>query len=344
MRWGAGWRRLLWLTARQTKGTALVLAGAALVAGCALLPEEGVALAIWPLLGLGAGVMVGVIGLADEQGSAAYRFWGERRMPAGRLWTAKVLTGLGLTLLLVVMLLVPAVIAAMLREDHGPRQPFVARALRSGVLAEPGFPIVTFLLVWPAYGFAFGHLAALLFRKGVVAGAVGLLLGGTFAALWLPSLLAGGVHGWQVFAAPLVALLTARLLTWSWVTERIGTRRPLARLAVGAAAVLAVTAVGIGYRVQEVREVADVEDDVAFAKGLPSFDEKQAGRDLRRAATLVGEVDFADPFGETGPTSARCGADRVRTSPSRPISPSCRRCWNTAGRRTARTWTSGWTR
>lgn len=291
VRWGAGWRRLAWLTVRQTRGAALALAGAALVAGCALLPEEGVALAIWPVLGLGVGVVVGVVGLADEQGGAAYRFWGERRMPAGRLWTAKVLTGLGLTLLLAVVLLVPAVVAAMIREDHGPRRPFVALALRSGVLAEPGFPILTFLLAWPAYGFAFGHLAALLFRKGVVAGAVGLLLGGTFAALWLPSLLAGGVHGWQVFAAPVVALLTARLLTWPWATDRVGTRRPLTRLAAGAVAVLAVTAAGIGYRVLEVRVVADAEDDLAFAKTLPSYDEKQAGRDLRRAVSILNDAD-----------------------------------------------------
>ncbi|HVK15696.1 MAG TPA: hypothetical protein VM533_02030, partial [Fimbriiglobus sp.] len=53
VRWGAGWRRMLWLSIRQAKGTALALAGAALVAGCALVPEEGVALAVWPLLGLG---------------------------------------------------------------------------------------------------------------------------------------------------------------------------------------------------------------------------------------------------------------------------------------------------
>ncbi|HET6575819.1 MAG TPA: hypothetical protein VFG68_19615, partial [Fimbriiglobus sp.] len=291
VRWLAGWRRLVWLTVRQTKWTALALVGAALVAGCALLPEEGVALAIWPLLGLGAGVLVGVVGLADEQGSGASRFWGERRMPVGRLWTAKVVTGLVLTLLLVMVLLVPAVAAAMVREDHGPKRPFMTLALRSGVLAEPEFPVLTFLLAWPAYGFAFGHLSGLLFRKGVVAGAVGVMVGGTLAALWLPSLLAGGVHGWQVFAAPVVALLIARLLTWPWVTERVGTRRPLTRLAVGAVAVLTVTAVGIGYRIAEVPLVADVEDDLAFAKALPTFDDKQAGRDLRRAVSLLSEAD-----------------------------------------------------
>jgi hypothetical protein len=292
VRWGAGWRRLLWLTVRQTRWPALALVAAALVAGCALLPREGAALAIWPILGLGVGVLVGVIGLADEQGAAAYRFWGERRMPIRRLWTAKVVAGLGLTLLLVVMLLVPSISAAIFREDHGPRRPFVALALRSGVLAEPGFPALTFLLVWPAYGFAFGHLAGMLFRKGVVAGAVGIMVGGTFAALWLPSLLAGGVHGWQVFAAPLAALLTARLLTWPWATDRLGTRRPLLRLAAGAVAVLAVTAAGIGYRVAEAPLVADVEDDLAFAQTLPSFDEKQAGRDLRRAASQFNEIPF----------------------------------------------------
>jgi ABC-type transport system involved in multi-copper enzyme maturation permease subunit len=291
VRWGAGFRRLLWLTVRQTWMTALALAGAAAVAGCALVPEESVPLAAWPVLGLVAGVLAGVVGLADEQAGGAFRFWGERRMPIGRLWTAKVAVGLALTLLMVVALLVPSVVAAAVRGDHGPRRPLVAVVLRSGVLGEPGFPVLTYLAAWPLYGFAFGHLAALLFRKAVVAAAVGIMVGGTFAALWLPSLLAGGVHGWQVFAPPVLALGVARLLTWPWATDRLGTRAPLTRLAAGAAAVLAVTAAGIGYRVVEVREVPDAEDDVAFARQLPTYDEKQPGRDLRRAVALYAEAE-----------------------------------------------------
>ena len=53
---------------------------------------------------------------------------------------------------------------------------------------------------------------------------------------------------------------------------------------------LGVTAVGIGYRVQEVREVADVEADLAFAKTLPTYDDTQAGRDLRRATSMVAGI------------------------------------------------------
>lgn len=293
VRWGAGFRRLLWLAVRQSRATAVVLTGASLVVGCALVPAETVPLAIWPALGLVAGVLVAVVGLADEQTSAAYRFWGERRLPVGRLWAAKVAVGLALTLLVVVALLVPSAVAAVVREDHGPRRPLLAVLLRSGVLAESGFPVLTFLAAWPLYGFAFGHLAGLLFRKAMVAAAVGIMVGGTFAALWLPSLLAGGVHGWQVLAPPVLALGVARLLTWPWATDRLGTRAPLARLAAGAAAVLAVTAAGLGYRVVEVDAVPDVEDDRAFARQLPTYDEKQPGRDLRRAVAQFTEAERA---------------------------------------------------
>ncbi len=293
-RWGAGVRRLVWLVRRQTVPTALAVGGAALVAGCALIPAEGVASVIWPVLTLLAGVLAGVVTLADEQGGQAFRFWGERRLPVGRVWAAKVVTGLGLTLLTLILLLVPAAVALAFGSEHhrgGSHGPLVSRLFRSGLFAEPGFPILTYLLVWPAYGFAFGHLAGLLFRKAVVAAAVAVMTGGTLAAFWLPSLLAGGVHPWQVFVPPVIALLTARLLTWPWATDRLGTRRPLARLTVGGVAVLAAIAAGLVDRVAEVPLVPEVEEDVAFAGSLPSYDDKQAGRDLRRALGQLGEVD-----------------------------------------------------
>jgi hypothetical protein len=311
-RWGSGFRRLIWLTLRQSRPTALALAGTALAAGCVLLLGEAVPTAIWPALGLVVGVLAGVVGLADEQTDGASRFWGERRLPVGRLWDVKVLTGLGLTLLLTTALLIPAVAAALVRETQGLEQTLPVAVLRTG-FAEPGFPLLMYLLVWPIYGFAFGHLAGLLFRKAVVAGAVGLLVGGTLAALWLPSLLSGGVHIWQVFAAPAVALLTARLLTWPWATDRLGTRRPLTRLAAGAAGVLTVTAGGIAYRVIEVPVVPDVEEDLAFAAQLPSFDERQAGRDLRRAVGLFNEIPLA--VRTAGPDGPAAGEDPWKPRP-----------------------------
>jgi hypothetical protein len=54
--------------------------------------------------------------------------------------------------------------------------------------------------------------------------------------------------------------------------------------------VLAVIAAGLAYRVAEVPLVPEVEDDIRFAESLPTYDDQQAGRDLRRAAGLLSDV------------------------------------------------------
>jgi hypothetical protein len=277
---GIGIRRLIWLARRQFGFTALVLGAAALLAGCVLIPEGVMPLAMWPAFSLVLGVVCGVVGLSDEQIGGSYRFWGERRMPASRLWWAKLAAGLALVLVVTLLLLAPSIVASIVRGTSGPR---IAAAFRSGILAEEGFPVFSYLLVWPLCGFVCGHLAALIFRKAIVAGAVGLLTGGVLAAVWLPSILAGGLRMGHVLIPPLLVLLTARVLVWSWVTDRVGTRRPLVRLIAGLAAVLVAVGVGITLRVSDVPVIPQIEDDVRFARELPTFDDKQSGRDLRRA-------------------------------------------------------------
>jgi hypothetical protein len=311
VRWGRGVRRLLWLARRQLTVPAAILFGGAMLAGIVLVQPPIVPIFAWPALSLIAGVLAGVVGPADEQNNAAFRFWGERRLPAGRLWMAKVLAGLGMTLAMLVALLVPMAITL---AAGGLRQRPIAP-----LFAESGFPVATYLLVWPAYGFAFGHLAALLFRKAVVAGAVGIMTGGTLAALWLPSLLSGGIHSWQVFAVPVIALLMARMLAWPWATDRIGTRAPLTRVAAGSVTVLAVITAGLSYRVIEVPLVAEVEDDIRFAESLPTYDDQQAGRDLRRAAGLLSDVP--SEIRNAGPNRPINELERFRQSTNQPDQP-----------------------
>ncbi|OWK46734.1 ABC transporter permease [Fimbriiglobus ruber] len=285
--WLSGLRRLVWLVVRQNRVPALVLCAAGLLAGIFLTPAtgEGVALYLWPALSLLAGVLVAVIGVSDEQSNIAVRFWGERRMPVGRLWSVKILAGLAILSCVLVALAFPAFIAIFFvpRENRHYGNA-LAVVFGSGILNTFRFPWVSYLFVWPVYGFAFGHLSALLFRKGIVAGMVALMTAGTFAALWVPSLLSGGLHLWQVFAPPALVLLTARLLTWPWATDRIGTRAPLARVAVGVTLALLALGLGIGYRAVEVPDVPGAEDDIAFAQTLPSLEDEQLGRDLKRAA------------------------------------------------------------
>lgn len=289
IRWGASPRRLLWLMIRQLRGTALGLLATSLVVGVVLVPEQSIPLVIWPVIALLAGVLVGVVSVADEQTSTAYRFWVERRMPVGRLWLAKVAAGLAMLLMVLLAMLLPALIALMLRE--GSRGPFFASLFRTGLFAEPGFPVIGYLLVWPVYGFVCGHLSALLFRKTVVAGAVAIMTGGTVSVFWLPSFLSGGLHVWQVFVPALGVLLVARLLAWAWATDRLATRPALVRLASGIVLIFGCVGASLGYRVTEVPVVAEIEDDLRFSSKLPSFDDKQVGRELRRAVAQFSVVD-----------------------------------------------------
>ena len=278
-------RRMNWLLWRQHWATLAVLSALALASGFLLLPwtDEWPSAFLWPAFGLLFGVIAGVAGLGDEQRSGAARFWAERRLPIGRLWRAKVLNGAALVLLAVLLAMLPAFVGAVARGNPHNRGGLLGAMFDSG-LFERTSPRLTYLLIGPAYGFAFGHLAGMLFQKGVVAGAVGLLVGGTVGAAWAPSLLGGGLHGWMVFVPPLVALLTARWLAWPWATDRLGRRGPVLRLAGGTLTAVACVAAGLGYRaVGDVELVADADEHLRFRAALPTFDENQPGRDIRRA-------------------------------------------------------------
>ena len=133
------------------------------------------------------------------------------------------------------------------------------------------------------YGFAFGHVCGLLFRKLVVASGIAMMLGGVAAAGWGPSLLAGGVRHWQVWLPAAAVLLTGRLLMRSWAAENTAQRQPLLKLTGGLAAAMAIFAVALGYRVLQVPDAPTEAEDAAFVATLPSYDENVGGREFRMA-------------------------------------------------------------
>jgi hypothetical protein len=293
---GFGVRALLWLLYRQYLVPMLVLAGLALLFGAAMLIEGATLLVGWPAVTLTLGVLVGVIGWHDEQGKGAARFWGERRLPVGRLWLAKVVVGMGVTLALALVFLLPSVIRAAISGGSGG---FANVVFQSGLFAginpwsgntfdELNF--LYFLLLWPVYGFAFGHLAGMLFEKAVVAAGVGLLAGGAFAILWLPSFFGGGLHHWQLWPVPVVIVLTARLIARAWAAHRVGSRRPIMLLVTSVILALGLTAAGLGYRVVEVPVTPQIEDDLAFAATVPPFEENLAGREIRTAIARYQQI------------------------------------------------------
>lgn len=278
------WVRLMWLSWSQMRRAAMGLTVFSLLASIVM-----VLLAqplVWPIVTLLLGVLCGVTVFGDEQMNGSFRFLGDQRFPFGPIWIVK--TGLRFTLALVcaLVLVLPSLILALTHDEGkvvaGDRLPFAARMLHSqliGVLIPTG----AYLFAWLLYGFVFGHLCGLLFRKSVVA--MVLALGGAsfLLILWLPSLVGIGLHFWQIAAAPLVLLTTTGLLVPGWAADRLWARGTFVGVGLSLITVAVLTGFGLWYRIAEVPDVPDTFDMPAFVAALPTPEENKAGQDIRRA-------------------------------------------------------------
>ncbi len=293
-----GIRALLWLGVRQLLKPGLAIAAFAVVLGFTLLLESIQPVMIWPALALAAGVLAGVTAFVDEQSSGIARYWGERRLPIGRLWSVKLAVHAAFAGFLVALMLLPSAIRA---ETTGAQTirggSFLSHTFRTLIFDGPhlGSQGWKFVFLPLAYGFAAGHLCGLLFRKAVVAAGVAGLVGGTMAAFWLPSLFSGGVLHWQIWLPPIAMLVTARLLFRAWASERLATRRPLIALSSGIAAMVLILAGGLGYRVLEVPDDPTSEDDLAYIASLPPLEANDSGRQFRTAAERFARIAQAVP-------------------------------------------------
>ena len=303
-----GLKALLWLAGRQLLLPGLVGSAFALGFGLVLLLPLVQPVLVWPPLALAAGVLAGVTVFSDEQAHGTARFWGERRLPVGRAWAVKAAVHALFALWLVALLGLPVFIQSqaaneLTRPESAVSAAFRTRLFDGGNLGGQGWK---FLLVPVAYGFVAGHLCGLLFKKAVVATGVAGLVGGTAAALWGPSLLAGGVYHWQLWAPAAAALVTARLMMRPWGADRGLSRPALTTLAAGGAVAALVLAAGIGVRAVEVPDDPAGEDDRAYVAGLPAQEENVAGRTFRAAAEQFGRVALA--AAEQAPAAAARGA------------------------------------
>ncbi len=292
---GMGFRALAWLALRQMVVPGSVLSVFALVCGLSLLAPGTQAVFVWPGLALAAGVLAGVLAFGDEQTHDTARFWGERRLPIGRAWMVKIGLHLALTAWLLVLLALPSIIRSQFEQNsrfaHGPS--IFSSVFRSRLFDEIGSHGWKYLLLPAAYGFAVGHLCGLLFRKLVVASGVAVMVAGSLAALWMPSLLAGGVKHWQVWLPAALILFTGRLLIRPWATDRALNVGPLLRLTGGSTAALLALAAGIAYRVVEVPDDPSGSDDITYVNSLPAYDVNYTGREFRAAAERYSRVATA---------------------------------------------------
>ncbi len=300
---GWGYRALCWLALRQLRIVGPVLSLFALAFGLALLLPSFPSVFVWPGLALTAGVLAGVTTFADEQSHHSALFWGEFRLPVGRIWWVKV--GLHFAMLgwLLFLLALPSAVRAQVESDrhftHG--QTILAATFHTHLFDELGSEAWKYLLVPAVYGFVCGHLCCLLFRKIVVACGVAMVVGGVSAVGWGPSLLAGGVHAWQVWLPALVVLICGRVILRAWSANRATTRRPLVRLAWGCTIAVIVFAFGLAFRVLEVPDEPGGEDDVALVASLPSYDANVGGREFRMATERYARCQAAaDPRDHSG--------------------------------------------
>jgi len=280
-----GVRALVWLTYHQMRGIGAVLSAFAFAFGLMMLAPNAQPFLTWPAVALFTGVLCGVTAFADEQTHGVARFWGEQRLPIGRVWVVKLGLHFLMCLGVLFILALPLIVRAQLADRTTIREHSAfAVVFRSPLFDEIGRHGWKYLLLPAVYGFAAGHLCGLTFRKLVVSCGVAGIVGGVGTVAWGPSLLAGGVANWQLWLPPLIALLTARLLIPAWATDRLTASRPLGRLAGGCLACAFVLALGLGVRVLEVPDRSDAEADVDYVASLPPLDSNRSGTGFRTAA------------------------------------------------------------
>lgn len=282
--WRLGFNALFWLAVRQLALPGLIIGAFAALFGMVLLAPTVQPILVWPGLALSAGVLAGVTAFLDEQSLGCARFWGERRLPVGRLWCVKVVVHAAFACLLAALLILPSTMRAIATGAQGGT--FLSSVFRTMLfdgsqLGTLGWSFAALPLV---YGFAAGCICSLLFRKAVVAAGVAGLTGAMVGSLWLPSLFAGGVHSWQLWLPPALALGAAYRLTRNWAADRL-TPRPLFNvLGSGIAAILLACGAGLACRILEIQDDPASEDDIAYVASLPPLETLDSGRSFRTAA------------------------------------------------------------
>jgi hypothetical protein len=279
----ASGRVLLWLCWQQARSFALVLLLCSVAAGLLVMTEGTI---VWPAATLLVGVVCGVTVFADEQSGGAFRFLGDQRLPPGRIWLFKTGVRLALAFLAALLIVVLSVVRSVLLgmdtpDSQGPRT-FLAWLFRDAVLGEVAAP-GAFLILWLLHGFGIGQLCGLLVRKSVVAVFLALGASAVAASVWLPSLLGGGLHVWQVAGVPAVALAASGLLLPAWTAGRLSGTKLAGGVAAAVGAAVLWLAAAIGYRVAEIPDTPDLLDMPAFLAELPAPGQNEAGRLTRSA-------------------------------------------------------------
>jgi ABC-type transport system involved in multi-copper enzyme maturation permease subunit len=302
----SGVRTVLWLTWRQAPMGVVFLGAGAMVLG-AIVPANG--LILWPVVTLLLGVGCGMGVFAGEQAAEAQRFLGDQRLPVGRIWVVKTVCWLIGAVVLATLTFLTAssrlsAIAAQ-RFHDGVTGSVVEQLAGREIL--PYIGLSTFLILGLAYGFAFGQFFTLLARKNAVAAVLAVLVGAVAISLWVPSLVSGGIELWQVLVVPALLLASLRPVLWAWAGGRLHTPRPMLMLAGGGTLAAAWMAGTFWYRAVAIPDVGEPFDVRAFLASLPTPEQNEAGRLIRRAAEELTKYE-KEVSGEFKPPAKPQGA------------------------------------
>jgi hypothetical protein len=272
--------RILWLTYRQGNTAVLILAALSLFLG-SVIPLTS--LLGWPVTTLLVGVACGIAVFAGEQAGDGRHFLGDQRLPVGRIWAVKSVWWIVMTVALAALVLLALAVRMMGQEQ--PRGNYETDELLRTI------GLWTYATMGLAYGFGFGQFFGLLGSKNAVAIVLAVLVGAAAAGLWVPSLLWGGVAFWQVVLVPAVLLASIPPVLWAWAGGRLQTWRPLLVLAGGGVLAAAWIVGNLYYRAYGIPDVGEPFDVPAFLAGLPTPEQNEAGRLIRRAAEEATEYE-----------------------------------------------------
>jgi ABC-type transport system involved in multi-copper enzyme maturation permease subunit len=273
-----GWLVLLWLTWRQARVFALGMAIFGLIVGF-LIPLLGPL--VWPAATLLVGIVCGATAFDDEQ-QGPFRYLGDQRLPLLRLWIVKVGVRLGIALTAATIMMMPLIPFVLFRSQ-------VFSPAFAGLVTTSG-PVL-FLTMGLVYGFCIGVLCGLLFRSILASSLFAFILSLLLALIWLPSLLASGLHTWQALGPPILFLASTPLLLRPWAAGRIASWTTASRFTPFVVLAGLWIAGGLWYRVLEIPNIPEQADLEAVRAALPTEKENKAGELVISACTQFGDLN-----------------------------------------------------
>ena len=274
---------LLWLILRQGRlHLAVIGVGTILLAFSANV-------VFWPIGALVLGLLCGLPTFMDDQKDGV-RFLGAQRFPPGIIWGMKI--GFwGVVLLAMITVAWFTNVLALLSHDSdsGMFQSWKHTLLFQRWIGTERMRLINpliFLGIWPLYGFCFAQYFAQVMPRPVVGGILAFLVA-PLVGVWIPSQLFGGLSLWQVLVVPVLLLLLTRINQRSWLMGRLLVGKPLVVLLGGAVLVVVGLAGSLWYRVLEIPNVGEPFDVQAFEATIPSPEQNEAGRLIRRASELM---------------------------------------------------------